>query len=89
MDYAWYDLLGNVGVVGIIWTYLAIQINVMDARGLWFSLVNGVAAVLILISLLYNFNLSSFIIEVFWIGISMIGIVRGIRNWRLESEKPE
>jgi hypothetical protein len=44
-----------------------------------------VGALLILISLLYNFNLASAIIEVFWILISLWGIV----NWfRSRSSEP-
>jgi len=78
IEYGWYDFLGNIGVAAIIVSYLGIQLDWMDARGMTYSVVNAIGAILILISLLYNFNLSSFIIEVFWIAISLIGIVRGI-----------
>ena len=78
-DYAWYDLVGNVGVAAIIIAYFGLQMGWMEARGFWYAVVNLVGAVLILISLLYTFNLSSFVIELFWIGISLIGIVRAIR----------
>ena len=45
-----------------------------------YSVVNGVGALFIMVSLYYNFNLSSFVIEVFWVAISLIGIIRGIRK---------
>ncbi|TDI74271.1 MAG: hypothetical protein E2O84_06100 [Bacteroidetes bacterium] len=83
MEYGWYDLLGNIGVIAIIGSYLGIQLDWLDARGLLYSVINAIGAVFILVSLLYSFNLSSFIIEVFWIAISLIGIVRGIAQWRI------
>ncbi len=77
MDYAWYDFVGNLGVAAIIISYLGIQLDWMSARGLAYSWINLIGAIFILISLFYNFNLSSFVIEIFWIGISLIGVVRG------------
>jgi len=86
MDYLWYDFVGNLGVAAIIISYLAIQLDWMSARGLAYSWINLIGAILILISLLYSFNLSSFIIEIFWIGISLIGIVRGFLQRRISPE---
>lgn len=79
MDYAWYDFVGNIGVVLILATYLALQLGRMDAKQLSYSLLNGLGAVLILISLCFTFNLSSFVIEIAWIVISLIGIVNNLR----------
>ena len=76
MNYAWYDLVGNVGVALIILAYLAVQVEWMSSQGLLYSCVNLAGASLILVSLHYTFNLSSFVIEIFWIGISIVGIVR-------------
>jgi predicted membrane protein len=39
-----------------------------------YSLANGLGAALIIISLLYNFNFAAFIIEAFWVAISLYGI---------------
>ena len=86
MDYSWYDFVGNLGVAAIIISYLAIQLDWMSARGLAYSWINLIGAVLILISLLYSFNLSSFIIEIFWIGISLIGVIRGFLQRRTPPE---
>lgn len=80
MEYAWYDFLGNVGVAAIILSYLGIQLDRMSVKGLAYSVVNLVGAIFILVSLIYSFNLSSFVIEIFWIGISLVGIVRGLRK---------
>jgi len=79
MNYDLFDLVGNVGVGLIILAYLALQIERMSARDLSYSVLNAVGAGLILVSLSSDFNLSAAIIEVFWIGISLIGIFKAAR----------
>ena len=80
MDYGWHDLAGNVGVATIIGTYLALQLGRIDGRGLIYSAANAAGAALVLASLWVDFNLSAFVIESFWVAISLIGVVRGIRD---------
>lgn len=74
MDYSIYDFIGNIGVFFIILGYLLLQTNKIKSSDLKFSLLNIFGAGLIIISLLKNFNISAFIIEAFWILISIIGI---------------
>ena len=76
MEYHWHDLLGNVGVVLILSAYLLLQLEKMSAHSLKFSVLNGVGALLILISLTRDFNLSALIIESFWLAISLMGVIR-------------
>ena len=80
MNYPWYDFLGIIGVAMIIGSYLFLQLDRLKSSSLGYSLINGLGAVLILISLLFKFNLSAFIIEIFWILISVIGIARYFMN---------
>lgn len=80
MRYGLLDLIGNVGVVLLMTAYLLLQLNRLSARGLTYSLLNALGASLIVISLLTNFNLSAFVIEVFWIFISLLGIFRYFRQ---------
>lgn len=82
MDYGWHDLIGNIGVAGVLLTYLWLQLGRMSADSLTYSLVNGISALLILVSLLIDFNLSSFIIEIAWFAISMIGVWRALAGRR-------
>ncbi|MEM8932037.1 MAG: hypothetical protein AAGE94_12735 [Acidobacteriota bacterium] len=82
MDYAWHDLVGNIGVVLIVGTYLAVQLDRLDARGIGYSVTNFLGAGMILVSLAFDFNLSSVVIEAFWAAISLIGIARW---WRQRS----
>ena len=76
MTYEWHDLVGNLGVLCILGTYLALQLQRMDPQGYAYSIINGMGAVLIMVSLYFDFNLSSFVIEVFWLLISILGIIR-------------
>lgn len=75
MSYGWHDLLGNLGVMMILVTYLLLQIGRI-LPGLLFSVANGVGALLILVSLLQEFNLSAFLMEAVWFLISLYGVAR-------------
>ena len=74
MQYAWYDLIGTIGVGIIILTYIALQIGKIRSESLLYSLLNAVGASLIIVSLLYSFNFPAFIVEFFWLLISLFGI---------------
>jgi hypothetical protein len=76
MTYGWHDLLGIIGVVLILATYTLLQLEKLFATSFLYSATNGLGASLILVSLIYEFNLSAFIIEAFWLLISIYGIVR-------------
>ena len=80
MSYSLYDIVGNLGVVLIVGSYLLLQINKVKSSSLSYSLMNLFGASFVIISLIENFNLSAFVIEAFWIGISFIGIVNYLRN---------
>ncbi len=76
MSYQWYNLIGNVGVFLILSTYLLLQLNKIDNQTIKYSLLNAIGASAILFSLYFKFNLSAFIIELFWLLISLIGIIK-------------
>ncbi len=76
MTYGWHDLLGNIGVVLILASYMLLQLEKLSATGFLYLATNGLGASLILVSLIYDFNLSAFTIEAFWLLISIYGIVR-------------
>ena len=76
MNYPLSDLVGNIGVVLIVVSYFLIQIGRMSSRGIPYTSVNALGALFILYSLYYDFNLSAFVIEVFWLLISLVGLVR-------------
>jgi hypothetical protein len=74
MTYAWYDILGTLGVAVIILTYVLLQLGRVKSDQLAYSLLNAAGASLILVSLYYSFNFPSFIVEFFWLLISLFGI---------------
>lgn len=86
MDYHWYDLVGNIGVAFILLTYLALQLDKINPKGLAYSVLNGFGALLILISLHYAFNMSAVIIEAAWLLISIFGVFLFFRAKRNETE---
>ena len=85
MNYGLLDLVGNVGVVILMVTYLLLQLNKIRSDELMYSLLNAVGASLIVISLLVNFNLSALLMEVFWVLISFVGVYRHFRLKALRS----
>lgn len=86
MDYTVIDFLGNVGVALILLAYLALQLEKVSATSLAYGGMNAVGAALILVSLYFDFNLSAFLIEFFWLLISLYGIGKSLLRPR-ESEE--
>jgi len=80
VSWAWYDILGTVGVAVIVAAYFLLQSWRLRSDQLAYSVMNGGGAVLILISLYYNFNFPSFVVEFFWLLISLYGIARSVRQ---------
>jgi hypothetical protein len=85
MKYTFTDFLGNIGVVLITIDYLLLQLNRISSNSLSYSLLNAVGAGLIIISLIFNFNLSAFIMEAIWVVISLFGLYRYFRAPATES----
>ncbi len=74
MEFKWHDALGILGVAVIIITYILLQIEKVRSENLSYSVLNAAGAALILISLYYSFNFPSFVVEFFWLLISLFGI---------------
>jgi hypothetical protein len=70
----WYDIVGTLGVAIIILTYVLLQIERIRSTDLVYSLLNAIGASLILISLYFDFNFPSVVVEGFWLVISLFGI---------------
>ncbi len=82
MQYTFYDFVGSIGTFVIIGTYLLLQFGKIKSETLAYSLLNAAGAGLILISLVYSFNFSAFIVEFFWLLISLFGIAKYILKAR-------
>ena len=76
MNFAFYDIIGSIGVATIILTYVLLQTERIKSESLLYSILNGSGAALIVFSLLYSFNFSAFIVESLWVLISIYGIIK-------------
>ena len=74
MNYSWYDLAGNIGVLMMVVAYLLLQLEKLSSSAVSYLLLNAGGAVLVIISLVFHFNLSAFLMEVFWLVISLFGL---------------
>lgn len=86
MNYLWSDLVGNIGVFLIVLSYVLLQLEKMLSTQLSYSLLNGIGAILVLVSLAFTFNLSSFIIEIFWLAISIFGLIKSLKKSTAKKE---
>ena len=80
MRYSWFDFVGNIGVAILLVTYLLLQLGRLDAHRFPYSALNALGARLIARSLLFSFNMSACMIEIFWVAISLFGIYRCLRS---------
>jgi hypothetical protein len=77
------DVAGMLGALLIVIAYFLLQAQRLDPRSLSYSVINGLGAAGIIGSLLFEFNLSAFALESFWLAISLWGIFRAVRLRRL------
>ena len=82
MDYSWFDLIGNVGVLLMVVAYLLLQLEKLSSSALSYLLLNAVGAVLVMISLMFRFNFSAFLMEAFWLLISLYGLTTPLLSRR-------
>ena len=76
MDYSWFDLVGNIGVLLMVVAYLLLQLEKLSSSAVSYLLLNAVGATLVIISLKFRFNLSAFLMEAFWLLISLYGLTK-------------
>lgn len=87
MKYAWYDFAGNVGVAMMVLAYLLLHLGKLRLTDLSYSLTNALGAILVLISLLYSFNLSAFLVEAFWLLISIFALIKLLAGRRSAAQR--
>jgi hypothetical protein len=70
------DIVGMLGTFLVVGAFFMLQLEKLTPTSLTYNLTNLSGAILLLISLCYNFNLASFVIELFWIAASIIGLIK-------------
>ena len=83
------DLVGYAGVALLIGAYGWLQTGRLDQANPWYSGLNALAAVLLLVSLIYKPNPASIVIEVFWLAISLYGLWRSLRGRSSRPSAPQ
>ena len=79
---AQHDIAGVAGSLLILGSYLLLQLGRIRPDQLVWPTLNGAGALLVLLSLAVDFNLGAFILELSWLGISLVGLVRVLRTRR-------
>lgn len=77
---SWADAVGVAGVAAILGAYALLQAGRLRAADPRYSLLNAGGAAGVLVSLAFDFNLSAFLVEFFWLLISLAGLRRARRN---------
>ena len=70
------DAIGVLGVLLYLVSYFLLQIERLRFDDYSYLVINMLAAVLIIVSLVSQFNLSAFLVEALWVIISVVGIIR-------------
>jgi len=92
MEIDGYDCVGLVGVVITLYCYGRVQWQRDYAKHLSYSVGNFLSAALIAVSVLNKWNISSFVSNICWAGISAYGIYRcwkySRKQVRIDEEMP-
>lgn len=80
------DTIGMLGTLLVVLAFYLLQLERTDPKGLTYNMINLVGAILLLISLCFHFNLASFVIEIFWIAASLIGLWKCLRRQSAASQ---
>ena len=84
MNFNLFDVAGLIGVLLIVIAYLLLQLDKLPSSSLSFSFMNAAGSLLIMLSLVFKFNVSAFLIEVFWFLISLLGLTK----WFIARKRP-
>ena len=71
-----FDLIGIAGFIFYMLAYGLLQFGRISGQSYSYTLMNMAAASLVLISLTHQFNLASVLIQLSWIAISVVGLIR-------------
>ena len=74
------DIAGVIGSGLIVTTYALSQAGRMDVRRPTYPALNALGAGLVLLSLVFKFNLAAMLVEAFWCVISVAGVVASLRR---------
>ena len=82
MNLQWYDWVGVAGTLMVLGAFFGLQSGRLAGNGIVYQLLNLLGAAGVLVSLLGEFNLSVFLLEVAWEEVSGYGMARSLRARR-------
>ena len=71
-----HNFLGMLGVTLVLLAFFLLQLERLLSNSLLYSLMNFIGSILILISLYFTPNIPSVVIEVAWLLVSAMGLVK-------------
>ncbi len=71
-----FDIIGIAGVILFLLAYYLLQIQRLRHDDYAYLALNGIGAILVMISLVWAFNLAAFLLEVAWLAITLLGVVK-------------
>ncbi len=83
MQITWWELTGLLGACLYAASYLGAAFDKIPSQSIHYYLIKLIAATMVLVSLTESFNLASVVIQVFFIAVSCIGIVRHVGKTRV------
>ncbi|HJU07611.1 MAG TPA: hypothetical protein VJ727_03935 [Rhodanobacteraceae bacterium] len=86
IEIEWPIITGIVGTLLVLLAFFLLQARKLHGNGPVYQLLNAIGAAAIIVSLFYQFNLASMILEIAWLLISLYGIAVGIRHRRAASD---
>ena len=81
------NLVGLIGVVAYLLAYGLLQLGILKVEDARYALLNGIGATAILYSLMFDFNLPSFITQTAWLIFTIIGYARSRRQAGMSSAR--
>jgi hypothetical protein len=87
INIAWPTIVGVIGTLLVLLAFFLLQARKLHGNGAVYQLLNAFGAAAIIVSLFYQFNLASMVLEIAWLLISIYGLAVGFR-YRRESREP-
>lgn len=75
------NYIGIIGVTLVLGAYFFSQTGRVTFESVGYLFSNLFGSLLITFSLIYHWNLSSFLIELAWFSISIMGLIKMFRKW--------
>ena len=82
IEITWWELTGLLGACLYAASYVCAAFDKIPSQSIHYYLIKLIAATLVLVSLTNSFNLASVVIQVFFITVSIIGVLRHVGNAR-------